>query len=111
METVKNGNHKIDEALHLLNQAAKEKREDLQKLVGEKYSHIRDVFADTAAQTTETVRQWSKTGEDLAREGKEKVVQAASKIDQRVHKDPWSYIAGVALGALVLGFVFGKSKK
>jgi hypothetical protein len=91
MENTQNHNHahKIEEALNLLNQAAKEKKEDLLKSVNEKYSHLRDAFANATSQNADTVRQWKKTGERFIRDGKEKVIDTASAIDEQVHRSPW----------------------
>jgi len=29
-------------------------------------------------------------------------------LDENVHQSPWGYIGGVALGALILGFILGR---
>ena len=110
METTQN--HKIDEALHLLNQAAKDKKEDLQKLIGEKYSNIRSMFANDVTQSRETLHQLRESAEKFARDGRQKVERAATELDKQVHANPWKYIGGAAVGALIVGFLLGgRSRK
>ena len=84
-----NGNKKFEEALHLLNEAAKEKKEDVVKLLSEKYSHIKDALD----------------------EGRDKAAEVFEDVDKTVRKNPWPYIGGVAIGALLFGFILGNQKK
>ena len=55
------------------------------------------------------------SGVDHAQEvivkGKEKVIEIASDVDKRVHKDPWVYIAGAAAASLLLGYLMGSKRK
>ncbi len=82
-------NRKFEEALQLLNDAAREKKEDIQKLVGEKYEHLREAI-DT---------------------GRERAVEVFEEVDEQVKKNPWPYMGGVALGSLLLGFILGNQNK
>jgi len=41
----KNSNDKIKEALHLLDEAAREKKDDLQKLVADKYQNLKGALS------------------------------------------------------------------
>jgi len=105
-------NEKIEEALNLLAEAAKEKKQELLNLVGDKYSDLKDAFfdgrsrmsgafSDTAHRAADSVRQYSQMGQEQVRD-------AASRVDENVHASPWSYIGGVALGALILGYLLGR---
>jgi len=93
-------NAKINEALELLNQAAKEKKEELKGLMSNKYAHIREAMSSGVEQAQEAIKQ-----------GKEKAIEIAGDVDKRVHKDPWVYIAGAAAGALLLGYFMGSKRK
>jgi ElaB/YqjD/DUF883 family membrane-anchored ribosome-binding protein len=97
---VKTSNAKISEALELLNEAAKEKKDELKGLMVNKYSHIRDAMTSGVEHAQEVIGQ-----------GKEKVIEIASDVDKRVHKDPWVYIAGAAAASLLLGYFMGAKRK
>jgi ElaB/YqjD/DUF883 family membrane-anchored ribosome-binding protein len=48
--------------------------------------------------------------EKRIRQGQEKVNQWASDVDKQVHENPWPIVAGVGIGALLLGLVIGRSR-
>jgi ElaB/YqjD/DUF883 family membrane-anchored ribosome-binding protein len=98
--SVKTSSAKISEALELLNEAAKEKKEELGGLMANKYSHIRQAMTSTVEHAQEAILQ-----------GKEKVIEIAGDVDKRVHKDPWVYIAGAAAASLLLGYLMGSKRK
>ncbi len=77
--------NKFRHALELLNEAAREKQQDLHESLGTQYADLKEVF------------------NDAAKNGKEKVKQAASRVDQKVHERPWLILSSVALGCLVIG--------
>lgn len=89
----KTSNAKISEALELLNEAAREKKDELKGLMANQYSDIREAMSANLVQ------------------GKEKVMAIASDVDERVHKDPWVYIAGTAAASLLLGYLMGAKRK
>jgi len=97
---VRTSNAKISEALELLNEAAKEKRDELKGLMINKYSHIREAMTSGVEHAQEAIAQ-----------GKEKVIEMAGDVDKRVHKDPWVYIAGAAAASLLLGYFMGSKRK
>ena len=105
-----NSNKKFEEALQLLNEAAREKKEEIQDLLGDKYAHIRDVVRDAALKNQKQFTRYRKLTEDALEEGTEKLKDIASDVDERVHENPWPYIGGVAIGALLLGFILGSSR-
>jgi ElaB/YqjD/DUF883 family membrane-anchored ribosome-binding protein len=106
-----NSNEKFEEALHLLNEAAKEKKEEIQNLLTDKYRHIQDAVQQVAVKNREAWTRTRRLAEDALGEGGEKLKEAASEIDERVHENPWPYIGGVAIGALLLGFILGGSSR
>jgi ElaB/YqjD/DUF883 family membrane-anchored ribosome-binding protein len=91
---------KISEALELLNEAAKDKRDELKGLMVNRYTHIREAMTSGVGHAQEAITQ-----------GKEKVIEMASDVDKRVHKDPWVYVAGAAVGSLLLGYLMGSKRK
>ena len=97
---LKSSNAKISEALGLLNEAAKEKNDELKGLITSKYSHLREAMTAGVDQAQEVIKQ-----------GREKVIEIAGDVDKRVHKDPWVYIAGTAAASLLLGYLMGSKRK
>lgn len=102
---------KITEALDLLNEAAREKKDELKGLFTDKYSHIKQTMV---AQAQQGRRVFDKT-KDLAQEtfqgSEEKIKETLSDVDKRVRKDPWAYIAGATAISVLLGYLMGTSKR
>jgi len=94
---------KLDEALAQLNEAVRERRDEVNKLIAEKYGHLKAALGDAAGASSEWVKEQT-------REVGDKAKQAASTVDKSVHEHPWYYIGGVAVGALVLGFLLGRQR-
>ena len=95
---------RINEALDLLNEMAKEKKADLQEMIHTKYGNLRSAVSGAAGKVQHDVAE-------TYHHGKEKVKELASEVDESVRKNPWLYIGGTALGCLILGFLMGRSKK
>jgi ElaB/YqjD/DUF883 family membrane-anchored ribosome-binding protein len=93
-------NAKISEALELLNEAAKEKKDELKSLMSNRYTHIREAMSSQVEHAQEVIAQ-----------GKEKAKEIAGDVDKRVHKDPWAYIAGATAISLLLGYLMGSKRK
>jgi ElaB/YqjD/DUF883 family membrane-anchored ribosome-binding protein len=106
-----NSSKKFEEALQLLNEAAREKKDEIGRLLSDKYSHIRDVVQDAAERNRETFRRVKKQAERVWEDNSEKVREFAEDVDEQVHKNPWPYIGGAALAALLLGFILGNSRQ
>ncbi len=101
-------NQKISEALQLLEEAAKDKKDDIRKLVTEKYGGVKDLFSVGEEQVAEALKKARAYASEKAAYGEEKVREASKVIDEEVHRNPWHYIGGAALGGLLLGFILGK---
>ncbi len=106
-----NSTKKFEEALQLLNDAAREKKDEIQNLLGDKYMHIRGVIEDTATKGQKKFRRVKQTAEDFLAEGGDSLREVADDLDDRVHENPWGYIGGAAVGALLLGFILGSSSR
>jgi ElaB/YqjD/DUF883 family membrane-anchored ribosome-binding protein len=105
-------NEKIEEALNLLAEAAKEKKQELINLVSGKYSDLQDAFFDGRSRLADRVSDATHRAADSVRQytqmGQDRVRDVASRLDENVHASPWSYIGGIAFGALILGYMLGR---
>ena len=108
---VKTSNAKISEALELLNEAAKEKKDELKGLMANRYSHIREAMTSGVEHGKDVLKHAQEITQEAIVQGKEKVIEIASDDDKRVHKDPWPYIAGAAAVSLLLGYFMGSKRK
>lgn len=95
---------KIGEALELLDELAREKKSELLGMISEKYSHLKSAMKGTAGKMQDQAHATIAQGEETVRE-------FASKIDGDVHKNPWPYLGGTALGFLIIGILLGRPKK
>jgi len=95
---------RINEALELLNAAARDKKGELQAAMENKY-------ADLSSVVSSFTDQMKSRATEKFEAGKQKVIDVATDIDKSVHKNPWAYIGGAAAGAMLLGFLLGRSRK
>ena len=104
-------NKKFEEALQLLNEAAKDKKDEIQGLLGDKYTDIRSIIEQAAKKQQKTLKQARRVAGEWIEEGEETLRDVASDMDEKVHENPWAYIGGAAVGALLLGFILGSSSR
>ena len=102
---------KFEEALQLLNEAAREKKEEIQNLLGDKYSDIRRIIEQQASKQKQNLKRAQRVAGDWIEEGEEKVREVVSDLDENVRDNPWPYISGIAVGTLLLGFILGSSSR
>jgi ElaB/YqjD/DUF883 family membrane-anchored ribosome-binding protein len=95
---------RINEALELLNEVAKDKKAELQGMISHKYEDLHSAIGGVAGRVQQNVVEGF-------HRGKEKAKELACDVDESVHKNPWPYIGGTALGFLILGYFLGRSKK
>jgi ElaB/YqjD/DUF883 family membrane-anchored ribosome-binding protein len=91
---------KLNEALAHLNEAAKERREELQKLLAEKYTDLRSAFGGAVNTSSDWVKEQGREVGDTAK-------LAASTVDHSVRKHPWYYVGGAAAVGLLIGLLVG----
>ncbi len=117
MSTNNHNNHhsdsskKFEEALELLNAAAREKKDELQGLLTDKYTDIRKIIEGTAKEQTKNFKRAQRVAGKWINENEETLRDMASEVDEEVRQRPWQYIAGAAVGALLLGFILGSSSR
>ncbi len=101
---------KIQEALELLNDAAQGKKEEVFELLGDKYEHLKKFFESTAHNGGVIAGQTKKQIMKSLHEEEKRLKETAAQWDKKVHKEPWTFLGSVALGALVLGLILGRKK-
>ena len=114
MDATTTSNEKIAEALKLLETAAREKKDELRTLAHDKYAHLKEALGDAQHTVSDTLAAARKRALEAAQQartvGTEKAKQLASEVDTQVHAHPWPAIGGVAVVALLIGYVMGRNK-
>jgi ElaB/YqjD/DUF883 family membrane-anchored ribosome-binding protein len=90
-------NEKISEALKLLEEAAKEKKDDLKNALSDKYSHLKNAIVETENNLAKSLSDARKHAIAAAIHAKdvsiEKAREVAHDVDKNVHQNPWPYVA------------------
>lgn len=106
---------KISEALKLLEEAAREKKDELKSAITDKYSHLKDVIVETESSLAKSLSDARKHAVDAAVHAKdvsvEKAREIADDVNKNVHQNPWPYVAGTAAVGLLLGYILGRNRK
>lgn len=106
---------KISEALKLLEEAAREKKDELRSAMSDKYTHLKKVIVDTEHGIAKSLSDAGKHAVEATAHAKdvtvEKAREIAGDVDKNVHQNPWAYIAGTAAVGLLLGYILGRNRK
>ena len=102
---------KLEEALQLLNEAAKEQKDDFINMLTQKYKSISETIAAFAEHNKEEAESAAKVTMETLREGKKKALQYSEEVDACVHKHPWPFVFGAAVGSLLVGAFLRSGKK
>jgi len=112
MNVVTAGNEKLSEALKMLEEAAKEKKDELQNMLKGKYSHLKEALIDKEEDITHALlaakKQALKAAAQASEIGTERAKEIAADLDKQVRENPWPYIGGVALASLLVGYILGR---
>jgi ElaB/YqjD/DUF883 family membrane-anchored ribosome-binding protein len=93
----------LNEALAHLNEASKERREEIRKLVDEKYTDLKNAFGGAARATGGWVKEQGMEVADAAK-------LTASVVDKSVRKYPWAYVGGAAATGFLVGMLVSRRK-
>jgi len=97
----KSTEEKLDQVLELVIEASSDA---LEKRLGGQDKRKADL-KQYAARLLENVMRVEKKAEAKVKEAAAKAVKTAHKVDEHVHEKPWIYVAGAAVGGLILGLV------
>jgi ElaB/YqjD/DUF883 family membrane-anchored ribosome-binding protein len=105
----------IAAALKLLEEAAKQKKDELRTIMSDKYTNLRSLILEDEGGLVESltaVRDHAlEAATDVKEAGVEKAREIARDVDKGVHQNPWPYIAGSAMVSVLLGYILGRSRK
>lgn len=106
---------KISQALNLLEEAALQKKDELKEVMTDKYTHLKQIIVEGEGSLLQSLVDAKKqAGQAVchAREvGVDKAKELAHDVDDKVHGNPWPYIAGSATVGLLLGLLLGRNNK
>lgn len=115
MENTKTGSENIAEALKLLEEAAKQKKDELKSVLSDKYTHLRNAIVETESGLVKSLSDAKSQAVEAAAHVKavstEKGREIAGDVDKRVHQNPWPYIGGTAVIGLLFGYILGRNQK
>jgi ElaB/YqjD/DUF883 family membrane-anchored ribosome-binding protein len=103
MTASRTGSDNLHDALAHLNEAARERREEIQKLVDEKYTNLRDAFGGAARASAGWMKEQGKEVSDTAR-------LTAAAVDKSVRRYPWAYVGGAAATGFIVGLLVSRRK-
>ena len=106
----KTSQKKFEDAIDLLNQAAKDKKGEIENLLGDKYDSIREAIEEAVSKNKTHFNRVKKLVESSIDQGQSQLKQKKGQIDKEVRDNPWKYLGGTAAGALLLGFIMGSSR-
>ena len=105
----------IAEALKLLDEAAKQKKDELRTLMSDKYTNLRSLIMENESSLMESLATAKdhafEAASDVKEAGVEKAREIARDVDKGVHQNPWPYIAGSAMVGVLLGCILSRSRK
>ena len=108
-------NENIAEALKLLEEAAKQKKDELRTVISDKYTHLRGLIMETESNLMNSLTTAKDHALEAATHAKDVSLAKACKIghdvDQNVHQNPWPYIAGTAVAGVLFGYILGRNRK
>jgi ElaB/YqjD/DUF883 family membrane-anchored ribosome-binding protein len=105
---------KIAEALKLLDEAAKQKKDELKGVLSDKYTHLKSVVVEAETSLGRSLADAGRHAVDAATHAKDVGVAKARKmaggVDKCMHRNPWPYLGGTAFVGLLLGYILGRRR-
>ena len=114
MEQTQTSSENFAAALKLLEEAAKQKKDELRAVLSDKYTNLRSLILEKESSFMKSFT----TAKDKALEttahikeaGVEKAREIAGDVDESVHQNPWPYIGGAAVVGILLGYIMGRNR-
>lgn len=103
-----NSTEKINEALALLNEAARDKKDEFGELLGDKYGDLKSAVLGMESELEAKARLGVQKVKSVSHDASENIKQVASAVDQKAHEDPWKTFGWAVAGAFVVGILLGR---
>jgi len=114
MEQTQGSSENFSAALKLLEEAAKQKKDELRTVMSDKYTNLRSLILEKEMdlmKSLSTAKDHAFEAATHAKEvGIEKTREIARDVDKDVHQNPWAYIAGSAVVGVLLGYILGRNR-
>lgn len=115
MENADSKHVTIEEALAILEEAAKQKKDELKNVMADKYTHLKGVISETESSLVKALADAKRHAAEAAARAKEVSVEKtrviAEDVDKKVHSHPWPVIGGTAVVSLLLGYILARNHK
>jgi len=114
MEQTQTSSENFVAALKLLEEAAKQKKDELKAVMSDKYTNLRSLILEKEGRLAKSFTTAKDQAVDMAahvREaGVEKAHEIAHDVDKNAHQTPWPYVGGAALVGVLLGYIMGRNR-
>lgn len=98
----------LDQALVVLEEAAKEKSDELKNLIGKKYHRVRDMLQEGPRfRAEELLSAGEKKMEEMVQKGQTAATKMIEEVDKKMHENPLPFVGG----ALLLGFLLANNNR
>ena len=105
----------IAKALELLEEAARQKKDELRTVMSDKYANLRSLIVEKESSLMNSLTAAKDRALDAAAHVKEASVEKAREIarnvDKSVHQNPWPYLAGSVVVGVLLGYILGRRRQ
>lgn len=109
MASQPNVNKSINDAIGALNKALQSSENSTG--TSKSHSNLGEALKNVVSERLHKLDDLKESAQKSLETGKAKAKQMASQIDESVHSEPWKYLGATAVGALIVGFLLGKSRK
>jgi ElaB/YqjD/DUF883 family membrane-anchored ribosome-binding protein len=103
-------NENFTAALKLLEEAAKQKKDELTSALSGKYTNLRDLFLENEKNLLKSLGTARDQAFEAAAHARDVGVEKARDVDKNVHQNPWPYLGGAAVIGLLLGYILGRNR-
>jgi len=104
----KQDTQKIHEALSLLNEAAHDKKDEINELLGSKYSALKEAVQGLESDVADKAHHGAERLGELKEAATERVKSTAESVDRKAHEEPWKVLGLPIIGALAIGYLLGR---